>query len=363
MKKILENHIKESNKDSHFIPRMIAMAVFAAIFAYSFATLVLDVEKKSFNYQQSGVANYKVCLKENTYFTDECQPAGKQYIASLIKDVKTDFRYSFRADEKVDYQYNYDIVVRVTATDGDSTDKVLYESEDTLMTSQAVHKTGSEFAIDEAVDIDYGKYNRLITQFRSDYGLTLKANVAVTLNVHFSMRADGFHEQIQNSEAITLNIPLSERTINVSLESDEINTNDGIEERTRDFNKSLPWIIAADISATAFLSIMIISIVIFVFRESRRSDYDKEVSHILREYGQIIVEVDHLPRASSENAVEVGDFGELLNVHDTIEKPIIYKEVSEGHCSVFMIEDSETDYTYIVSLHKNAATKKRKSSR
>jgi cbb3-type cytochrome oxidase subunit 3 len=273
-------------------------------------------------------------------------------------------RYSFQAKTNVNYQYDYDVTAKVIATDGDSTDKVLYESEEVLVPAKRLSGNTGEFFINESINIDYGKYNSLITAFRSDYGLTLKANVIVTLNVHLVGEADGFAEVIKSDQRVALNIPLSERTINVSLNSDEINNEGSLEEKARDFAKNLPWIIVADISAIVFLSILIISIVIFVFRESRRSDYDKELSHIMKEYGQIIVKVDRLPETPAGHVVEVGDFDELLNVHDTVEKPIIYKELVQNHCSIFMIEDSETVYTYIIGVHNSAIlAKAHKASR
>jgi hypothetical protein len=348
MKTLVEEHIKESNKDSHFIPRMIAMAVFAAVFAYAFATLVLNVETKTLSYKQSGVADYEVCLKENSYFTDPCQPAGKQYIASLINNVKTHFRYSFKAAEDVDYQYRYDITAKVVATDGDNAEKVLYESEEILMTGKEIAKVGGEFMIVEDADINYDKYNGLITKFRSDYGLTLKANVVVALNVHLLAKADGFSRPIQSDEKVALNIPLSERTINVSLSSDEVKNNGNLEEKVRDPSQSLPWIITAIVSGTVALSILIISIIIFVMRELRRSDYEKELKQITREYSQLIVDVEHVPEIPRSKIIEVKSFDELLDARDTIQQPILHLTAAENR-SLFIIEDQGMAYVYSLS--------------
>jgi hypothetical protein len=364
MKKVIGNHIKESSKDSHFTTRMVVMTIFAAIFAYSFATLILNVETQTLNYTEEGAADYEVCLKENTYFADECQPSGKQYVASLIKNIRVQLHYGFEAAIDVDYQYNYSITAKVIATDGDSDDRVLYESEEVLAPTRKLDGRESEFVIDEDVDIDYGKYNSLITSFRSDYGLMLRANVIVTLNVNLVGQADGFTEEIKSDQKIALNIPLSERTINVSLDSEELHSENNLEEKTYDLTKNLPWIIAADISAVVSLSTLIMSIIIFALRESRRSDYDKELSRIMKEYDQAIVEVDRLPKTPTDRVVEVGDFNELLNVHDTIEKPIIYKELVPSHCSVFMIEDGETVYIYVIGIHnRQILSKVRKASK
>ncbi|MDR1196952.1 MAG: DUF5305 domain-containing protein [Candidatus Nomurabacteria bacterium] len=360
MKTLVEEHIKESNKDSHFIPRMIVMAVSAVVFAYAFACLILNVDVRQVGYNESGRADYEVCLIPNSYFTDACQPAGKQYVASLIDNVKSRFEYSFRADETLRYSYDYDITARLVATESGESSKVLYENEEVILPNKTVaEQTGQSLSVREDIAIDYGKYNNLITAFRSDYGLTIDSYVVVTLNVKVHASHEAFAAPLDLDEKVALKIPLSERTINVEMESDQLNNTGAMEETAPNLAKNLIYIVLAVAGLAVFVVDLVTSIIILVRRESRRSVYEKELRAIAHEYSQLIVEVEHVPEIPRSKVVEVKSFDELLDARDTIQQPILHLTVSESR-SLFIIEDQGMAYVYALSDKLSARQDKSK---
>jgi hypothetical protein len=349
MKTLVQEHSKEGNKDSHFIPRMIVLAVSAAVFAYAVAVLVLNVDVKTVDYHESGNVGYQVCLKPNNYFADTCQPANKQYVASLIDSLKTELNYSFRADDVVKYDYSYDVSAKLTATESGESAKVLYENEEVIKPSQTVSdQTGQSFNIREDIELDYEKYNNLMTAFRSDYGLTIQANVIVSLNVKVKATHADFSAPLETNQKVALKIPLSERTVNVTVESDQFNNNGQMEEKVHDLTKNLAFVVAAGASGLVFAVVLVLSVVIFLRREARRTTYDKKLDHILHEYNQLIVEVERMPEVPRAKLVEVADFDELLNARDTIQQPILHLKISDDR-SLFAIEDSGMAYVYALS--------------
>jgi hypothetical protein len=359
MKTLVEEHIKESNKDSHFIPRMIVMAVSAVVFAYAFACLILNVDVRQVGYNESGRADYEVCLIPNSYFADTCQPAGKQYVASLIDNVKSRFEYSFRADETLKYSYDYDITARLVATESGQSSKVLYENEEVILPTKTVtEQTGQSLSLREDIAIDYGKYNNLITAFRSDYGLTIDSYVVVTLNVKVHATHEAFSKPLEVDEAVALKIPLSERTINVEMKSDQLTNSGMLEETAPNWAKNIIYIILALAGAAVFMIDLVTSILILVRRESHRSVYEKELRGITHEYSQLIVEVEHIPEIPRSKVVEVKSFDELLDARDTIQQPILHLTVSESR-SLFIIEDQGMAYLY--ALSDKAANRRNKS--
>jgi hypothetical protein len=328
------------------------MAVAAAVLAYSCAVLVLNVDVRSLDYHENGSVNYQVCLKPNSYFAAECQPSGKQYVASLIDNLKTEFNYSFRADNDVKYDYSYDISAKLLATESGDDDKILYENEDVILPSKSVKDAaGQSFSIRENIDIDYDKYNNLITAFRSDYGLTIEASVIITLNVKVQATHDDFSEPLNTNQKVALKVPLSERTINIAVESDKLTNNGRIEEKIHDFSKNLAFVIAAGVSGVVFVVALMLSIVIFVRREARRSVYEKTFDHIMHEYSQLVVEVEHMPHVSRDKVIEVKNFDELLDARDTIQQPILHLRIADDR-SLFAIEDNGMIYAYALSSKK-----------
>ncbi|MDR1032617.1 MAG: DUF5305 domain-containing protein [Candidatus Nomurabacteria bacterium] len=349
MKTLVEEHIKESNKDSHFISRVVIMAVSAVVFAYAFACLVLNVDVRQVGYHESGRADYEVCLIPNSYFADACQPAGKQYVASLIDNVKSRFEYSFRADETLKYSYDYDITARLVATESGESSKVLYENEEVILPTKTIaEQTGQSLNVREDIAIDYGKYNNLITAFRSDYGLTIDSYVVVTLHVKVHASHGDFAKPLDTKQEIALKIPLSERTINVQMKSDKLINNGTMEETEPNFAKNIVYTVLALAGAAVFVLDLITSIVILIRRESRRSVYEKELRGITHEYNQLIVDVEHIPEIPRSKVVEVKSFDELLDARDTIQQPILHLAVAENR-NLFIIEDRGMAYVYSLS--------------
>jgi hypothetical protein len=349
MKTLVQARRKESNQDNHFIPRMIALAVSAAIFAYCLAMLILSVDVKTLTYHESGGVNYQVCLKPNSYFTDVCQPTGKQYVASLIDSLKTELNYDFRVDETVEYDYSYDVSSKLIATESNDSDKILYENEDIITPSKTIdQQTGQSFNVSEKIEIDYDKYNNLITAFRVDYGLTIEANLIISLNVKTKAVSDDFAEALETSQQVALKIPLSERTVNVTVEADKLSNSGQIEERTYNLTKNLFFVVVARASGLVFVIVLGLSVVIFIRREKRRTIYEKQLRHILHEYNQLIVEVEHLPEVPHSKLIEVSDFDELLNARDTVQQPILHFTISDDS-SLFAIEDGNVAYVYTLS--------------
>jgi hypothetical protein len=349
MKTLVAEHIKDSNKDSHFILRIVIMAVSAALFAFCMASLVLNVDVRRLDYHESGNVDYSVCLIANNYFNDECQPAGKQYVASLINSVDAEFEYNFRADENLEYAYEYDITAKLVATESGDSDKVLYENDEVILPSQKFDgQTGQNFAVREKVSIDYGKYNNLITAFRSDYGLTINANVTVAMNVKIQGQPAQFVHPLQVRQAVALKIPLSERTINVEIKSDQL-TNDGaLEETAPNFAKNFLFVILGLVAGVVFGIDSVTSVIILIRREAKRSVYEKELGRIMHEYSQLIVEVEHVPEIPRNKVIQVKNFDELLDARDTIQQPILHLEVGESR-DMFIIEDQGMAYVYVLS--------------
>jgi hypothetical protein len=358
MKTLVQQHRQESNKDSHFIPRMIVMAASAAVLAYCLAVMILNVDIKTLAYHETGDVNYQVCLKPNNYFADACQPAGKQYVASLIDRLETELNYSFQIDDTVKYDYTYDISSKLIATESNDSDKILYENEDVILPSKTVsQQTGQSFNLNEKIEIDYDKYNSLITAFRADYGLTIEANLIISLNVKVKATSDGFSERLDVSQQVALKVPLSERTINVTVEADQLSNNGQMEEKTHNLARNLLFVAGAGASGLVFVVVLGLSVVIFIRRENGRSTYEKQLGRILHEYNQLIVAVEHLPEIPRSKLIEVSDFDELLNARDTIQQPILHLTISDDS-SLFAIEDGSVAYVFALSAKTLAAKEK-----
>jgi hypothetical protein len=348
MKTLIENHLKQDRAATRRTAKIVALFISLTLLVYSCAIIFTSAETRELGYHEIGSADYEVCLKPNQYFAAPCQPAGKQYVASLIDNLQTDFKYNFHADDNVNYQYSYNISAKLVATEAADSAKVLYENEEILLPDQAIDTAaGRGFEINEKINLDYGKYNNLITAFRLDYGLTLEASLIVSLNVKLHFAHADFSAPLDTTAKVALRVPLSERTINVAIQSDQLRQSDHLSETRRDFVKNLPFIITAAFSAVVFLLALVSLSFAAVRRASHRSTYEKKLRSILHSYNQLIVEVDRIPKVSRDNIIKVASFDELLDAQSTINQPILHLKTSPNH-SFFIIEDAGMAYIYML---------------
>jgi len=333
--------------------RLLIMFAFLVIFMI---TAIFFLEKSltqatiyQFSYNEKSNLDFKTCLKENEYFTEVCLPKDRQYIANLIEYIDADFKYNFNASGLFDYNYTYSIIARIVATEKNDSNKILYDKSETLLDSKTTEmKNSREFSIAENVKIDYVKYNELMNSFRKDYTLTLDSNLIVTLNINVDGAYENIDDKIVSNQSIDLKIPLSEQTLDIGMNYKDINISESYkkEDRDTDFNKML--YIALSICFSLLTITTVVLLLNFIKKITKeKSNYEKMLEKILREFNQIIVETKNVPNFKDYNIISISSFEELLDVRETISKPILYIKI-HSQKSCFMIIDGEEIFQYVL---------------
>jgi hypothetical protein len=328
------------------------------ILTFSVAQILLNINVTKVDYNETGTVNYAVCLKPNQYFEDDCLDKNRQYVASLIREIKIDYNYGFNTSAPLDYRYDYEVTAEVVATEKDNAGKVLYSDKETIqekITEEAMQS--QRFQVQKHVNIDYGKYNDLMVQFRKDYNLSMDANLVVTMSVNTYGEYPNFIKPLDSKQNLSISIPLSERTINVGVNSKDINNGSSLSQATSSFGRNLTWYLLALVAMVALIVTTYISVMILVRNNRAKSRYDKTLTKIIKEYNQLIIEATHIPEIKNSQVVTVSDFDELLDVRETIQKPILHIKISHDK-SLFAIEDGHTAYTYTLHGEKPRRVKK-----
>ena len=149
-----------------FLITIVLLFVFAVVFL---ALFVKNNKVQYVRYNENSNIDYKVYLKKNDFFDDKYLVSDKQYISSLIDYIAANFKYDLSLDDKdVTYNYSYRVVANVSVQDK-STKKTIYNYSDTLVYSKSLSSDKKKLTISEDVDIDYNKYNDLISKFVKAY--------------------------------------------------------------------------------------------------------------------------------------------------------------------------------------------------
>lgn len=300
---------------------------------------------KVYTLTESSKVDYKVYLKDNEFFKDSYLGKDNQYIASLIDYIDVDFNYNLDSMTKdISYKYKYKILAEVEVKDKNSKN-VLYNVSDEIVSEKEYNaNTNETLELNNNVKVDYNKYNDLINKFvqvydLDDYEADLIVNMYVTM-------VDS--EGIVNSEnsltpVTTVLIPLTTKTMAIDIESNTVNGNDISVYKASDAKEYL-------------LVVMGLLLVDFVlirkltrFRkdtENEKSLYNMKLRKIMMSYGSYIQKIGNEYEFGNRQILDVKVFEDLLQIRETINRPILMTETEDAMGTYFFIVTEDVVYIY-----------------
>lgn len=306
----------------------------------SIITLVLSIgtiyyalnntEKEAVSYSQYGNVDYKVCLKNNNFYTQNCLDKNMSYVSTLIKNVALTFDYDLSTSKDLDIKTEYEVDAKLVISNTDDTSKY-YEQKYILKpkTSEGISKINNEYKISQNVDIDYDYYNAIASNFKSQYGIETNSYLEVSFQVYHT-NSTTEDVKVTSPSPVVLNIPLSQKSININMASSGIN-----KQETQNIESSiftLKNIICLFIGVISLIICLISSLKVakmLSLTKEKKNNYDKFIEKILREYDRLIVETSTLPKFNKYYITKVNSFGELIDVRDNLRLPIMYYEVAK----------------------------------
>lgn len=345
--------ILDNKFGSNTFKLIFGVGLVAVLSCFALILLIKSFYNKSFdylNYTETSKTDYTVNLKKNDYYEVETLPSGMNYIASLIKNIDVDFDYTFNTNKDVRYSFVY-YVEAITRVYGDK-DKatILYEKKEDLTQKKVVNKKDIQNAsFKKKITIDYAKYNNFVNSFKTSYGLTSDSDVTIILHVIGTASNSDFDNSININGQAKVVIPLTEQTISVVIDSNNINDHG---ELTKKANFNIMNVLYVSFAIMIILlDILIIYKLVLIIDKYLKSisKYEKKLRRILREYDSIIANVENNIDTTKYQFVKVSSFEELLDVHDNVGSPILFREVVPGKCSHFIIISDNILYRYVLN--------------
>ena len=315
-------------------------------------------------YSENGKIDYKIYLKDNNYYNTSYLGKGMQYVASLIKTVNVRFDYQMHSDSKIDFNTNYKVVGEVQITEKDGPTKILYSKKEDLVSNKNITKVDNNFVINEEIDIDYDKYNELVNSYKRDYGLIVSSNLILSLEVDTKGNVNDVENALNKNNKLQMSIPLSEQTVNIKMDADEIEDSGTLLNSNKLFTISnyLMFIVFIILSVVTIASIVLD--IYFYIKNFKKDKYKETVEKILRQYDRIIVNGKiSIDESKFKNKIYPDTIEEMVDAAQTLEVPIYYYEAIPNEKSFFVIIKNNTLYKYRLTrafLEKNPDNKKQK---
>lgn len=345
----------------HFYTKNIYLGYGARIVLYliilvvSFFLAYVSYNKFSFReatkfvaYSSASSIEYKVHLKDNTYYDTDTLPADMQYIASLIDYIDTNIKYNITASDAINYKYKYRIDAITKVYGDESRQKVLFEKTTPLVKEKTSTIDNKKLMLEENLKIKYEDFNNLIKSFKASYSLNSNSDVSIIMYVDVVGKNDEISEIIKLSDKVLLKVPLTEQTVNVNIEKSEPQNNNIVnKEQKLSIKENKLLIIPLGLCLIGLITI--ISMIIFLIKNKpKTSKYNKVLNKILKEYDAIIANSDYKIDESKYEIVRINSFEELRDVHDNTGNPILYTVIHKNQKSSFVLIKDNILYKYIL---------------
>ena len=333
--------IKYESFENKLIKQIILM-VFTLILSLGMIYYALNnTNKESISYTQNGNVDYKVCLKENNFYSQNCLDKNMSYVSSLIKNVGLTFNYDLNTSEQLNVKTEYEVTAKLVISNAENTSKY-FEQKYILQdkTSEGISQINNEYKISKNIDIDYDYYNTIASTFKSQYGVETNSYIEVSFQV-FHTNKEIEDIRVPSPSPVILNIPLSQKSININMTASGVNKQEtqNIESSIFTLNNIICLFIGIIALIICLISSLKIAKMLTLIKE-KKNNYDKFIEKILREYDRLIVETSTLPKFNKYFLTKVNGFGELIDVRDNLRLPIMYYEVAKHQkCHLYIIDN------------------------
>jgi len=332
--------------------------LFIVLLGVSFVFLVKAFtveEQKVINYKESSNLDYKVYLKENEFYEEEYLTKDMAYIATLIDKVKIDFNYNFDIEEFVDLQFDYKIFAKLIISDEQDKNTFYEKVYDLSKTKSVTLDETKNKKILESIELNYDEYNTIANNFKNAYGIDTTSKLVVYFNINKKVLKDKNSNLFVNNNVdnMVINIPLSQKALNISMDYKDINNESYVADNTKVMLDNIICLCVSLVSLILSLVYMIRAMRLFNTTLVKKDKYDKYISKILSEYDRLIVETSTAPLKSfedKEKVIKISKFTELLDVRDNLKQPIMYYVVTKHQKCHFYI--TANDKIYLTTIKR-----------
>jgi hypothetical protein len=249
------------------------------------------------------------------------------------------------ATDDIVFNSNYKILAELQITERDAPSKVLYKKSEDLVTPTNISVTDNNVVINEEIDIDYNKYNNIVNTYKRDLGLVVSSELKVSLINETSKTYE--KEKVNNLNKLQLVIPLSEATLNIKMDANEINNTNTLG-NTKNLFKIKNTLLFIICVLLLLVTIFNISLDVYIYLKFLKKDvYRTKVKKLLSDYDRLIVKgkVD-IDENKYNNKIITEDFKELVDAAQNLNQPILFYETIPNEKCFFIVIKDDTLYKY-----------------
>lgn len=322
------------SKDFFRIAGLTVAGLFLVLSLLTGAKSYVPAQKSSsqkLSYTSTDTVDYRVNLIENNFYETPTLGMGELVPVTFIRDIDIDFSSYFSASKQINMNYTYRVTGVITATANDNGQEdsggKIWTKNYTFVepkTSSETNSTG--YNIQEKVNIDYKIYNDLVNQYKLKAAVPMDAVLTVTLTVDATSDVDG--SMLNETNTVSVDIPLSVSTVLIQTNGDGTDSKDLTD--TSEIAANMNYVLLG-ISIVMFLASLAATIYLLkdVFKMTEEHSLMAKFNKIMRDYNQVIIEIDELPEVRNAAVIEVKTFKDMLDIQKELHLPIMCERAKD----------------------------------
>lgn len=338
-----------------FLTIVIIMAVIANVILLLNSIKIgkKDTRQIDYVYQIKQKMDYKVLLYPNSFIEKEYLGKGETYLSDLVKTINVTYNYQYNSSKKINLHYDYKIEAIVTGEyylANDDTASKVWTKKYLISSKNGDVEDAYALNLNPSAEIDYNFYNDVVSEFRKELKLSINANLSVLLTTHVTGKID--NNKIDDTKTMEIKLPLNQLAFKITENLSESDSKQFMKEEiyVKDINyRRLITGVIAQIS----IIILVINYFRLILDIKPKSYYEKKKRKYLKEYGDIIVEINNQILDDNFSVIEVKSFNELVDLEEESHIPINFYQFHGEEKGEFLIIHNNILYKYIlVGKHK-----------
>lgn len=342
--------------------RVALLIIIILMFSFGLIFIIKEFVSKPINketiysYSIDRNMDYSVELFDNNFIEDKFLGMNKTYMSDLVKNIKTNYHYKLMGSNNADLNYKYSIKATINGTyklNNEYTDSKVWTKSYTLVESDNIKVTDNHIIIDDTVNIDFHHYDNEVSEFRKQLKLPINASLNVVLDLRVSGKVE--NSDFSDSSMFVIDIPLNQQAFNITSSitpnvenPDSHNLYKVTEDNDINYRNCIIGGFFLVLSTLLFISSFK---KIFVFK--KKYYYDVKKDKILKEYGDIIVEVSEPIRDDEFNIIKVKSFNEMIDLEEELRIPIMFYDYLTDKKGDFVIMHNNCLYKFTLDNEKD----------
>ena len=303
-----------------------------------------QVPKVDYTYRIDEKLGYSVALKSNDFYEEDVLGEGKQYATELIDHIDINFNYNYQGSKmttnKLAYEINGTIIGEYENKDNGNSE--LWKKNYVFVEKINDERESATFNVNKSLKLDYAKYSKIVEDFKYKFKIPIDAYLDIVLKVYYDVTLED-KSIVTATDTMELKIPLARTTITIEKKIDDKRVVDLKNVPVQKDERMIKHGIFINLISIAFF--LLLSPLVFI---SNKTYYEKTLERILKNYSEIIAEVDSAPSENDLEIIDVKNFEDMVDIEEEIKSPILYYEVEEGSEALFTIVNDNYMYRYIL---------------